>query len=85
MTIEISLPNQEEIILKHLLTNQCASVYELQQLGVRYPSAVINKLVGKGIPIHCYNQETHEVEGHVIYSHYRYQLDKTGIWGGLVE
>ena len=82
MTIEISLPNQEEIILRHLLTHQSASVYELQKLGVKHPPTAIHKLVSKGIPIHRYNQATHEIQGHVIYSHYRYKLDKAGVWGG---
>ncbi len=85
MTIELSLPNQEEMILKHLLAHQSASVYELQHLGVKHPSTAIHKLVGKGIPIHRFNQATHEVDGYIIYSHYRYKLDKTGIWGGLAE
>lgn len=83
MTIEIALPNQEEIILKHLLDHHSASMYELQELGVKNPSRVISTLVeDKEIPIRRYRVKTHRIEENIVYSHYRYFIDKTGIWRG---
>ncbi len=83
MTIELALPNQEEIILKHLLDHHSASMFELQELGVRNPSNVIRKLkVDKKLPIFRRSVKTHQIDGNIIYAHYRYFIDKEGIWGG---
>ena len=69
-----SMTRTECYLLNYLYFNTSASTYELMKMGIKYPTQILCDLKMRGFKITRFYQQTHEVNGQIIYGHYRYKL-----------